>query len=111
MDVFLTLDSDVCGRGERARVRRVHRHEPELREGVVRRLLRRRTPGDPRVLCSSTVYTDSVCFQYAGASSVEVTGGPDLLKHIKPGRCVSNAASRTSTLTLIPSNTRLPPNH
>lgn len=28
--------------------------------------------------------------QYAGAASVEVTGGPKLLRHVKPGRCDAN---------------------
>jgi len=31
--------------------------------------------------------------QYAGASSVEVTGGPKLLRHIKPGRCDAKGPS------------------
>ena len=53
--------------------------------------------------------------QYAGASSVEVTGGPKLLRHIKPGRCVQNTRTITLPPTQIPNHhpitTQLPPNH
>ena len=53
--------------------------------------------------------------QYAGASSVEVTGGPKLLRHIKPGRCVQNIRTITLPLTQIPNHhpitTQSPPNH
>ena len=58
--------------------------------------------------------------QYAGASSVEVTGGPKLLRHIKPGRCVPNIRTITLPLTQIPNHhrpnhhpitTKSPPNH
>jgi len=53
--------------------------------------------------------------QYAGASSVEVTGGPKLLRHIKPGRCVPNTRTITLPLTQIPNHhpitTDVTPNH
>ena len=53
--------------------------------------------------------------QYAGASSVEVTGGPKLLRHIKPGRCVQNTRTITLPPTQIPNHhpitTQSPPNH
>lgn len=38
-----------------------------------------------RVLQCAVSFADVL--QYAGAASVEVTGGPKLLRHVKPGRC------------------------
>ena len=70
------------------------------------------SPSSAKVSCA-VPFADVL--QYAGASSVEVTGGPKLLRHIKPGRCVQNTRTITLPPTQIPNHhpitTQSPPNH
>ena len=51
--------------------------------------------GSGRVQCAVS-FADVL--QYAGAASVEVTGGPSLLRHVRPGRCDAQSADRTFVL-------------
>lgn len=47
--------------------------------------------GSGRVQCAVS-FADVL--QYAGAAAVEVTGGPSLLKHVRPGRCDAQSADK-----------------